>query len=107
MSETGTWGGTDNVGCPFSQGCQHGIQRGVQHVLTKALPDAHHTPGEEADPYHSTWKLQQGLLQTLVHNEHKPGLNLVVQSSQLGFLHITVIDLEIYLQCGSQQVLPG
>lgn len=55
-SETGSWSQTDKVGCPFSQGCQHGFQ----HVLTKSLTDAHQAPEEKADLYHSACEPASG-----------------------------------------------
>lgn len=55
-SETGSWSQTDKVGCPFSQGCQHGFQ----HVLTKTLTDAHQTPEEKTDLYHSARETASG-----------------------------------------------
>ena len=71
---TGSRRQTDKVGCPFSQGCQHAFQ----HVPTKARTDAHQTPEEKADLY--LLKPHQGLLQRVVHNERKLGLNWVVRT---------------------------
>lgn len=55
-SETGSLSQADKVGCPFSQGCQHGFQ----HVLTKTLRNVHQMPEEKADLYHRTRETASG-----------------------------------------------
>lgn len=55
-SETGSLSQADKVGCPFSQGCQHGFQ----HVLTKTLTNVHQMPEEKADLYHHTRETASG-----------------------------------------------